>query len=201
MATFTYINLQVNEAERLLSLAGIANDLQACLTSCEKLNIHRVGDSDTIDAFLTRALVRYARCFKGGIRTVNGADLTSSFTTEELERHQFFLDYRDKHIAHSVNDFKSHRVRVWLAPEEHGRGINSVNAESNYLLCPDADTLAKLQELAAKALAWVHKETEAEQAKLKAIISQKHSLDELYSLHALIPNEINYSKISERRKR
>ena len=105
MASFTYINLDISGAERLHSLAGITNDLQACLSSLEQLSKVLLIDTEITDAFLTRALVRYARCFKTGIRTVKATDLTSSFTSEDLVSHQFFLDYRDKHIAHSVNDF------------------------------------------------------------------------------------------------
>jgi hypothetical protein len=46
----------------------------------------------------------------GVIDDIEYDELVASMTSEEFALHQLLLDIRDKHIAHSVNDFESPAV-------------------------------------------------------------------------------------------
>jgi len=200
MATIRYVNVIIPEAERLSSLGGISHDLEACIASVRRLLADRLSDLVLSDALYTHALIRYACCFKGGIRVVKAADLTSSLSSEELTNHSFFLDYRDKHIAHSVNAFEYHQLSVWLSPEERGRGVSSVSLGSHYVMLPAADVLLRLQTLAEKMLRWVESEIATERLRFQTLVEERFSLDDLYSRETATPPEVALEDVARRRK-
>ncbi len=74
-------------------------------------------DTTGARALWIAAIVSYARCFKGGIRTSGAAtSLVGGLRQLDQTSHGYFLDLRDKHIAHSVNAFEQATVGVGLGP-------------------------------------------------------------------------------------
>jgi hypothetical protein len=59
-------------------------------------------------ALVFSGVVGYARCFKSGVRalTLTPADLISKGAPFDVEIHEYLIAMRDKHVAHSVNDFE-----------------------------------------------------------------------------------------------
>lgn len=59
-------------------------------------------------ALIFSGVVGYARSFKSGVRelTLNPADLHGKGAPFDGEIHEYIIALRDKHIAHSVNDFE-----------------------------------------------------------------------------------------------
>jgi len=53
-------------------------------------------------------LIKYARCFATGKRFGLSKDVFQNLQGEPFKAHQFYIDLRNKHIAHSANpiDFK-----------------------------------------------------------------------------------------------
>ena len=126
--------------------------------------------------------------------------MTLFISPVDLALHQLVIDVRDKHIAHSVNDFESHKVRVWLNPEERGRKINNVNIESHYLAGPKPELFERLKNLIDQLLLWIEAEKKWEEERLVQIVGQRYDLNSLYSLDAESPDDIDYSKVTQRRR-
>lgn len=206
MADYTYVNISLPEAKRLADLYGVAIDLRACRDYCEKYlqvfsNILQPTDEtkhlEHLECFSVYIFVKYGRCFKSGRRKKLAEEILakSKLSPDDLDIHQRVIEVRDKHTAHSVNDFESHKVRVWLGnPEEEGRKINNVNIESDYLVGPEPKLFEKLKHLIdKKLLSWIETEKEREEERLIQIVGGKHNLDYLYSLNGEEPNVIDPS--------
>lgn len=202
MADYTYVNISLPEAKRLADLYGVAFDLCACRDYCEKYlqvfsNILQPTDETKhLECFSVYIFVKYGRCFKGGVRNKLAEEIlaTSKLSPDELDIHQRVIEVRDKHIAHSVNDFESHKVRVWLNPEEEGRKINNVNIESDYCVGLEPKLFEKLKHLIDNLLKWIETEKKREEERLIQIVGEKHTLDYLYSLDGEEPNVIDPSR-------
>lgn len=97
-------------AEEYAALHLVRNDLlfaSDCFVEADKLGIPDVQNTLS-KALIFAGATAYARCFKGGVRTVK-------LTTELLavhcagydaETHEYLIALRDKHVAHSVNSFE-----------------------------------------------------------------------------------------------
>jgi hypothetical protein len=206
MAEYTYVNILLPEAKRLADLYGTVIDLRACHNYCEKylqifFNITQPPyETQHLECFSTYIFVKYSRCFVGGVRKDFGAELRNTLSSEDLVLHDLVIDIRDKHIAHSVNDFESHKVRVWLNPEERGRKINNVHIESDYLAGPKPELFERLKYLIDKLLLWIEVEKKREEERLIQVVGQRYDLNDLYSLNAEVPDAIDYSRVKRRRR-
>ena len=206
MAVYTYVNISLPEAKRLADLYGVAFDLRACLNYCEKYiqvfaNIFQSNDETKhLECFSVYIFVKYGRCFKGGVRRELEDEIRATLSHDDLVLHQFVIDVRDKYIAHSVNDFESHKVRVWLNPEERGRKINNVNIESDYLVGPEPELFERLKCLIDKLLVWIEAEKKREEERLIRVVGQRYELNDLYSLNAEAPSNIDYARVAQRRR-
>ncbi len=172
MALHRFVNVDLSEAKRLADLYGIEYDLRACSEYCDYYlaEFEKLGqpgsDHKHLESFSISAFVKYARCFKGGVRVSTEKELTAAVPDEFKEIHELILDIRDKYIAHSINDLENHEVRVWLNPEERGKKINNVNIGSDYLAGPEPDIFLKMKTLVAALIDWIKDENTTEQSSL-----------------------------------
>lgn len=104
-------------ARHLADLSLLMADLGYVAACCDRL-IAR-GDSD--DGVVQRALwfsavVAYARCFGTGVRHGLATEVLDELDLEGArEFHQTLMDFRNKHVAHSVNAFEEATVGVLLS--------------------------------------------------------------------------------------
>lgn len=99
------------ETHRLADMAGVHMDLRTVAATSAQMarTVQREqGTTLELEAMQTHALVRYGRCFRGGVRA---AFLIPQSWIDELDPdlrqgHRDCLDLRDKHVAHSVNDWE-----------------------------------------------------------------------------------------------
>ena len=200
MATHRYINIALPEGERLLSLNGVWLDLQSARDACKRLiNEPLTGDMLIQDAILNLAIIKYGRCFNGGIRCIKFDEMKACLNTDQIEIHQLFLEYRSKHIAHSINAFETHRVRAYLIPEERGKGVASVSAEGHYLLRPEIKLIISFLEVIEKLIDWIEDKKRIEEHALKSIIEAKYPIETLYAMDADFPPEIHMSDVKKGR--
>lgn len=104
------------EAIEVANWAGIRVDLEFVRDACDRLLVADEGDAVLRRAFFDSALVAYARCFKGheGVRVgLDESDFDSMDEPNVVGLHQFFIDLRDRHVSHSVNEFE--RVIIGVA--------------------------------------------------------------------------------------
>ena len=206
MANYTYVELEIAEARPLIDLTGIKWDLDSVAKCCDtyiecfKGMFHEgKGDDKFFRALAVAIPVTYARCFKKGARKPLSAPLNKLMSKEELECHQFFLNLRDKHIAHSVNNFESGTLCVWLNPPERGKQINLINVSTQYL-APDCNSFTCLQSVARKLLVWVDEQMLKEERDVKQIVEQRYTLDALYEMKVKPLKNADIAGVHKRRK-
>lgn len=91
-------------------LRTVAQDLHfasQCLKEADRLGLP--DNSNTLSkALINAGIVSYGRVFKGSVRTVRVdlEEIASGIPGIDKALHQFLLDLRDKHVAHSVNEFE-----------------------------------------------------------------------------------------------
>ena len=123
-----------------------------------------------LEAMQDSAFIHYGRCFSGGIRT---AFLIPQVWIDELSAdlrhaHRDFIDLRDKHIAHSVNDWEINTpvARVRIDRETGTVDVHAITVNKSRVVMLASDSLDKLWRL-AKALAdRVEEEMKLEQVRL-----------------------------------
>jgi GNAT superfamily N-acetyltransferase len=206
--TTNYINLKLPESDRAFDLVGMQIDLDKCKELCieylkhaEKLN--ECGNKTQViddECYVTTILVKYARCFKSGVRSRVQKELSATISKSDLPLHDLAINIRDKHIAHSVNDLEEHRVRVYLHPPERGKGLGSVNLESHRMVAPELEFFRKLLELICEHLDWISKQKYEELQRLQKIVGEKYTLDELYEMNVAAKPEMSFDNIAKSRK-
>lgn len=122
--TFTWINpgpieagesilpvkLSSGSARVFAALHLILADLEfaeECLKAADNLGIP--DDSNIYSkALIFSGIVVYARCFKSGVRELklNPSELATKGAPFDNDIHKYLIALRDKHVAHSVNDFE-----------------------------------------------------------------------------------------------
>jgi hypothetical protein len=101
------------EAARLAALVGVQDDLEQVLSYCgelEKQIAANYRDYYLWEALAHAAAVAYARCFGTGVCPPLPVAELGAASAEIREIHEFIMDLRNKHIAHSVNVFEENRV-------------------------------------------------------------------------------------------
>ena len=104
------------EVIEVANWAGTRVDLEFVRDACDRLLVADGGDAVLRRAFFDSALGAYARCYKGheGVRVgLDESDFDSMDEPNVLGLHQFFIDLRDRHVSHSVNEFE--RVIIGVA--------------------------------------------------------------------------------------
>jgi hypothetical protein len=164
MATWRFIALDFPEAQPLADLTGVEQDLRAAEWFCdlfieerEKSNEERKETPPNPalwEALTVAASVRYARAFAKGVRTNNWVDTAVSGLPAEMAiDHHRYIDFRNKHIAHSVNAFEENRVVGYLIPEERGpRGVASISVQHERLLSLSVEDVRRLKGLCVEML-------------------------------------------------
>lgn len=182
--TYTF---PIPAAARFASLAGIRSDLQQVITYCDRM-IERyagphlkktlfdiVGFTTPLDfvdweALSTAACISYARCFSSGVRQSLDSDLLNTADIELKTLHNFVVNFRDKHIAHSVNSFEENLVTVHIGEYfQSSQEIETVAASHTQATGLSIEVPAKLKGLAQWWLAKVDEEMTVERAKLLRI--------------------------------
>ena len=149
-------------ATRYGNLMGLKSDLAFVVVACERLialldtEEGREGrwtseDADIVIKYSlwSASLVAYARCFRSGIRKGLDDSIFSTLPGDAKQVHEYFLDVRDKHIAHSVSPFEQHRIGV-LLPSEQSEASEVIGTVGFTVLqlFPDQDGVRSLQRLA-----------------------------------------------------
>lgn len=106
-----------NIASEFEDLHGISRDLEMARKLC--LIAKDLGNDDAnkevaVDGLLSAALIRYMRCFSSGVRSHLKSEDMEELGDEVIEAHNFLKDFRDKHLAHSVNHYEDCYANVDL---------------------------------------------------------------------------------------
>ena len=153
MATITFVDVDLAEAETLADLSGAARDLESARDLAKYLAGRFASgtfDLEVVDAFSTAILVRYARPFMTGVRAKLGDDTLKNLTVEQRQLHQRFVAWLNKHMAHSVNPFEENHVVAYYNEQTVAEtGIQNISVQQDRLVGLSTQDLDDIQKLAS----------------------------------------------------
>lgn len=113
MNSFKKVEISSPVVSKLADLWGIYRDLEMALKLCaiaKKLGRDDENQGLAVDGLLSAALMKYMRCFKPGLRdglALEDLEGDGGLSDDFLVVHKHFKNYRDKHLAHSVNHYEN----------------------------------------------------------------------------------------------
>ena len=190
------------DALRLADMTAKLLDLRMAAAATAQLQRHEGNpDMQFFEALATQALVRYARAHNQGIR--NEFKIPREWIPADLKKeHQAFLDLRDKHIAHSVNDWDVSTPFAQVIEDDAGRlTVHAVAVENGWMVLSNPESLDQLWRLAKTLADHLEKEIEAQRARVMESAKQlpQENLRKLIAEYQpAIPGQ---GKLDKRRKR
>lgn len=141
MATLIFTELNFVEAQRYADLNGIFYDLEDAKKFATRLitygeNLPTPPDLEICEALTIASLIKYSRCFRGGIRKslpILEQNIIHSLTPKMQADHEIFLVWRDKNIAHSVDECEENQPHARYYKERPELGIVSVGCNTTSL--------------------------------------------------------------------
>jgi len=172
-----------SEAKELANIISLIQDIDYCIKTCERLiaSIESETDDPILQASLwTSALISYARCFATGKRYGISEEFLSKLDGDPIGAHRYYINMRDKNIAHSVNPFEQVKIGLLLQdPKIDKKVMGVVNLAQRHLTAKKdgVDTLRRLCIVIKKQLLNDFKVCQDKTLK----VGQTLSVDDLYS--------------------
>ena len=190
MANWRFVDFSVKEAQRLADLGSIEVDLKTIENICdlfikERQKSRQPGESVEVfvlfEALCAAAIVRYGRSFHTSARERIPTQLMKQLPQDHQESHVFFMNLRDKWVAHSVNGFEFTQVVAYLTPAERGpKSVSIISVLPNRIASLSVQDMLRLQKLAVAVREIINKLIEDEKQK---VLSYAQSLppDQFYA--------------------
>jgi hypothetical protein len=163
MATLIFAELNCPQAQKYADLNGIFHDLEDAkkfalrlITYGESLQV--APDLEICEALTIACLIKYSRCFGGGIRkslAILEQGIIQSLPSKMQIDHETFLLWRDKNIAHSIDECEENQPHARYYKERPELGIVSIGCNSTTLKAmstQDARDLKSLVEAILKKI-------------------------------------------------
>ena len=159
MAIHAFVEFEMPAAEVFADLTGIRYDLESARSLARKFQSVMVGekpDYELVDALTTTILVRYSRPFSEGVRRRLTEDALDSLSEDQRRKHERFRDFRDKHIAHSVNAFEENQpIARYVEGREHSEGVYSVECHHDRVVGLSSSETENVIELTTAMIEYV----------------------------------------------
>ena len=174
MATNTFVDLpSMKEAKTLADLTSTEQDLHTAREFAELyLAEYRKPQyqPNLPEALMVATIIRYAPPLKGGVR-LPLPPAEAFLTKEQITKHQYFLNMRDKYIAHSVNAFEENQpvARYWVERVDT-EGITAIECMHARVVGLSEQDGRDIIELADAWLEYVQQKLREEKAKLLEIV-------------------------------
>ena len=177
MTVHAFVEIEMPDAEVLADLTGIRYDLQSARSLARKLQsvmARQKPDYELVDALTTAILVRYSRPFSGGVRKWPAEDALNELSEHQRDKHERFRNFRDKHIAHSVNAFEENQpIARYVEGREHAEGVYSVECHHGRVVGLSSSETVNVIELTTALVEYVDRllvmEKETLLAKVRSI--------------------------------
>ncbi len=201
MATHTYGVLEIDEARYLANLVGIEYDLKTTIEWCDQFG-QLMADRDThwlVEAMTTAILIRFMRAFGGGKRYPDTKHILSALNKEEKKQYEYFKNVRDKHAAHSANEFEDNEVTACYIEGAAEKGVNSIGLGCNRVVGLSSDEISEIRSICQTLMEKVNSEMEAEKNKLLYLTS-KYTEEDILKLKMKVPRHPNEIDVAKDRK-
>ena len=184
MAVHTFVEFEIPEAEALADLTGIRYDLESVRSFAKNFQSIVEGeqpDYGLIDALTTAILVRYSRPFSEGIRKWQIKDALDWMSEEQRRKHERFREFRNKHIAHSINAFEENQpIARYVEGRENSEGVYSVECHHGRVVGLSSGEIEDVVELTTVMIGYVDRLLDIEKKTLLEKV-RSMSFDQLLS--------------------
>lgn len=174
MATYTSVQLRIPEAKLLADLVGVKMDLQRANEFCNRMISEWCNppqDYLLLESLSIAATVSYARAFSGGVRVHLMQDDLNVLSPEQITAHNFLLAYRNKHVAHSVNEFEENFAKAqYCAERVQHEGFTSITHSSGRIVTLGGPEITAMVEITEVLEAHVEEKIENERMRLLPIV-------------------------------
>jgi len=174
MATYTFVDLHIPEAAVLADLTGVEADLRRAREYAEALQKQMESvrpDWSLVEPLSVAVAVAYCRAFGPGVRSNLREDDLTCLSPAQRDAHDRIRDYRDKHIAHSINAFEHNQPRAHYCLERvETEGITGIGCSHGRVSSLSSQDILNVIELTNVLLLHVSARIKEEQTKLLAIV-------------------------------
>ncbi len=136
------------DARKLADLVAITRDLGDVMNTCTRLKELLKDNSKDhllIESLWTAALVKYASCFTNSKRFGLSELIFHELQGDPIGVHQFYINLRNKHVAHSVNPFEQMEVGAILSrPGTEEKKVIGVATLAMRHICSDLEGVHQL---------------------------------------------------------
>ena len=159
MALHTFVEFEMREAEELADLTGIRYDLDSARSLARKLQTvmeEEKPDFELVDALTTAIVVRYLRPFSAGVRRRLKEETPDKLSMSQRRQHERLRDFRNKHIAHSVNAFEENQpVARYVEERVDCEGVYAVECHHDRVVGLNSSETEDLIELTTFLIEYV----------------------------------------------
>lgn len=174
MATHTWVDLHIPEARLLADLNGIVGDLMRAREYAELLIEQYKSEPPNwalVEPLSIAMTVTYARAFSGGVRYHLREQDLAVLSEHQRAIHAFLRDYRDKHVAHSVNEFEENIARATYCVERvKEEGITGIGYGGGRVASLDGEKVYGLVEITRVLEAQARQLIRAEEKRLLEVV-------------------------------
>jgi hypothetical protein len=174
MATYTSVDLNIPQATLLADLNGISVDLGSAKDMAQLLKDSLDSGRpkwEIVEPYSIAIAVRYSRPFVTGVRTRLGEEDLTIFSPEQRDAHERLRAYRDKHVAHSVNEFEENLPCANYCEERvQVEGITSIGCSHSRVAGLSPRDIGDIVELSTLMLNHVETRMAQEQTRLLSIV-------------------------------
>ena len=166
MSDYSPYRLDFPEAHALGDLEGIKQDLEWVIQAAhfyKEEHNKRNYEFCLFEALCIALVVKYARGHMTGERRRIPIQWLADFSDEEKSNHQYFMDYRNKFVAHSVNGFEENFAVAYFKDVQLGNPtFSQVHGRHGRIVSLSIAETHDLSRLAAKLLIKVNAQIEIE---------------------------------------
>lgn len=147
---FLSVEVDYSEAKEWADIISLTNDIDSTIQICDRLIHHLAATSEDriiIESLWTTALIKYARCFTSGKRFGLSHALFDGLNGDPHGAHEYFINMRSKHIAHSVNPFEQVKTGLVLSDPETEKKVTGTVTFSQWHISAKEDGVQTLKNL------------------------------------------------------
>jgi hypothetical protein len=196
------VEVRLPQTIRLADLYEIRLDLQAAAQWCEEaIRFGQTIEGLTVaQGLTTAAVIRYARCFVSGVRLSLKTDDLAGLDAATLASHAYFLDLRNRFVAHAVNAFEETYVTATVSQRDGVKQpVTGVNAGQLRLVLA-AGAAMDLYELTQKVTSIVAASIATEERQVLAFL-QSLPLETIHGFELHQPSLMERHRVAETRAR
>lgn len=208
MAIHQFADIDHPEASKLCQLHAVDYDLSSVIDLCDSVfeqvarSDHGHLASEIADVYTVTILIRFCRAVGGGIRN------DARFSLEERQALPaglndswlFFDAMRDKHIAHSINEFEQTRLRFsYIVGKEEEATISAISTGGFRLISLNGDQVDEMKRLCLELRRLLQLKIKAEEERLLPILQAESPAR--WIAQGMKPMGMpDFAKVSQRRK-